>query len=128
MSIDPEIEPETLKIPPMLAQPFIENAIEHGLKDLDREGFLKIEFLLHFNNLHIRVEDNGVGIENTRNEKLDKAREHQSLATIITNERITILNKGRKNNPYMLNISDLKNIRENAQGTLVEFIIPLDKR
>ena len=128
LSIDPEIEPETLKIPPMLAQPFIENAIEHGLKDLDREGFLKIEFLLHFNNLHIRVEDNGVGIENTRNEKLDKAREHQSLATIITNERITILNKGRKNNPYMLNISDLKNIRENAQGTLVEFIIPLDKR
>ncbi|HPE57799.1 MAG TPA: two-component regulator propeller domain-containing protein [Bacteroidales bacterium] len=126
--IDPEMEPETMKIPPMLAQPFIENAIEHGLKDLDREGFLKIEFLLHFNTIHIRVEDNGVGIENTKLQNHEKAREHKSLATIITNERINILNKRRKNNLYMLNIHNLKNIRDDAQGTLIEFIIPLDKQ
>lgn len=125
LSIDPEIEPETINIPPMLAQPFIENAIEHGLNDLDREGLLKIELLLQTDNLIIRVADNGPGIEATKKQKSQIAKEHQSLATVITNERIQVLNKGRKKQLYSIKISDLSQKSENASGTLVELGIPL---
>jgi ligand-binding sensor domain-containing protein len=126
LEIGPEIETETIKIPPMLAQPFIENAIEHGLKDLERQGLLKISFSLYSGMLVFCVEDNGIGVEEARRRNLNKAREHQSLATVITRERIDILNKGRRDRLYDMNITDRINEKGQQEGTVVTFHIPVD--
>jgi len=124
--IDPELELETIKIPPMLAQPFIENAIEHGLKDLDRPGRLKVSFTFSATFLNIRVEDNGIGIEEAMRLKRTKSNEHKSLATKITKERIEILNKGRKQKLYAMQFASSRKNNEPKEGTEVLITIPLE--
>ena len=123
---DPDIELETIKIPPMLAQPFIENAIEHGLKDLDRRGQLKVSFTFHDGFIRIMIEDNGIGIEEAMRLKSETQKEHKSLATIITKERIEILNKGRKNRKYSMLIADQSTTENTKVGTRIELLIPVE--
>ena len=121
--IDPEIETEHMKIPPMLAQPFIENAIEHGFKEIGRKGELEIWFKQQPGFIMIIVRDNGIGINHANRNKKEG---HHSLATIITRERISILNKGRKNRLYAIQISDNKKPGADQPGTTVEIKIPED--
>ncbi len=126
LSVDDDLEPEQVKLPPMLAQPFIENAIEHGLKDLDRTGELKISFLHVRDYLQIIVQDNGKGIEETMRLNRSRKKNHKSLATQITRERIEILNKGRKANLYSMKIEDRIDPNGKIAGTEVTVRIPLE--
>ncbi|MEO1255857.1 MAG: histidine kinase, partial [Bacteroidota bacterium] len=93
IEVDQNIDPEELMIPPMFAQPFVENAIEHGIKQLGAEGKIAIHFSLKKEVLMLKVEDNGVGIPQ-RGETTYKS--HKSLATQITNERIDLFRKQMK--------------------------------
>lgn len=87
--LDPDLD-HSIQIPPLLIQPFIENAIEHGLKDLpsEQEGKLDIYFTedKDKNCLICTIIDNGVGIEESSIKRQNT--QHQSMATKITNERI----------------------------------------
>ena len=87
--LDPDFD-HSIQIPPLLIQPFIENAIEHGLKDLpsEQQGKLYIYFTEDKNKncLICTIIDNGVGIEASSIKGQNK--QHQSMATKITNERI----------------------------------------
>ena len=78
-------------IPPMITQPFVENAIEHGRLHLRTDGFIKIRFYQEDNMLYISVTDNGVGRKSS--EENNKGKEHKSMAMKITKERIDNLNK-----------------------------------
>jgi len=86
-------------IPPLLIQPFVENAVEHGLKPLqnDTKGLLEIYFEQdnESQNLICTIKDNGIGLAASRKLKLKD--NHQSLSTIITDER---LSKMQKENPH----------------------------
>lgn len=86
--IDEEIETESIKIPGMLLQPIVENAINHGLMHLkDKEGRLKISFnLLDDQTLRCIIEDNGIGMKHSQNIYTDK--KHQSFGTTLLKERI----------------------------------------
>jgi LytS/YehU family sensor histidine kinase len=89
--IDPKLDPEDITIPPMLAQPFIENAIEHGMRDIESGGMIEIRFTMDDHFLYFEAKDNGVGL----NQNVTKSTEHRSLATVITSERLELINKGR---------------------------------
>jgi len=104
IDLDPMLDKETISIPPMLAQPFIENAIEHGIKHLNNPGIINISFTKLEETILLIVEDNGIGIRAAKKINNAKAKEHQSLATIITRERIEILNKGQKKKLYYMDI------------------------
>jgi sensor histidine kinase YesM len=82
---------EEAVIPPMITQPFIENAIEHGRLHLKEDGFINIHFYKFENMLQITVEDNGVGRKGAELNK--KSKEHKSMAMKITRDRIEILTK-----------------------------------
>ncbi|MES2131557.1 MAG: histidine kinase [Bacteroidota bacterium] len=116
-----DLELDTTMIPPMLTQPSIENALEHGLKNIDYKGFIEVEFKKEKNYLLVRVKDNGVGISvssaavNTDKES-DK---HTSLSTMITKERLQLLNR-RKFRKINFDISPVE-----PKGTLITFSIPL---
>jgi len=118
------IDVYSIQIPPMLAQPFIENAIEHGLKGIDKKGKIEIDFSLRNNELVFEVRDNGIGIEKTLALK-NENKTHKSLATTITSERLKNLNKKKKN--IQVSMKDLRNTENEVTGTLVTFLIPFTR-
>lgn len=89
IEFDGEVEPEFIKIPPMLIQPFVENAIIHGLKNREKNGELKISFKDRDDTLEIRVCDNGNGFE----ENSTQGKGHKSMAMAIFVKRISLLKK-----------------------------------
>ena len=90
-----QIETENTMIPPMFAQPFIENAIEHGLRHKTEKGHLKIIYsVINSNCIKITIEDDGIGREKAG--EIKKREQHHSLALDITKERLTILSKKYK--------------------------------
>jgi len=112
--IEEELDASKISLPAMILQPFIENAIEHGFKSIDYMGKLKVSFIESGNLLKIKVEDNGVGLNQ---EKIDK--NHISRATQITKDRLFLLNKLHKGKAGF-------EIKENAPtGIVIEIVLPL---
>ena len=93
IDIDSEIDVEEVLIPPMLIQPFVENAIAHGIKSIDGVGELEISFAIQNDFLHCTVKDNGIGIEESLSKKTNVS--HQSMALDVTKERIESLSGER---------------------------------
>ena len=125
IEVDEAINPESINIPPMLAQPFIENSIEHGIKYKKSKGNIHIRFLLKNKCLVFEVEDDGVGRMEAQEILYKLNKDHKSLATAITHERIQALNKKRKKK-ITLHILDLRNNNGEAAGTKVILQIPSD--
>ena len=98
ITVDQELDPEEVLLPPMLTQPFIENSIEHGLKDKTTEGLIEIKFYRKLENLVVQVLDNGVGFEASLKSKTAFQSKHRSMAMSITSERLALLNRKRKKN------------------------------
>jgi sensor histidine kinase YesM len=121
--VDKDIDEEQLFIPPMLAQPFIENAIEHGIKHKGSKGNIHVRFKLNEQTLVYEVEDDGIGREKAQEILLKQNKDHKSLATSITQERIKVLNKKLKHK-ITLEILDLHDEKGKAAGTRVIFEIP----
>ena len=122
ISVAPNLEIDLLMIPPMFAQPFIENSLEHGLANQTQQGFIQISFSEEKGMLKFSVEDNGVGITHKTSEAIKPRR--KSLATEITRDRLQLLsNKIKKQ--VELNIINLKDENPALSGTRVSFSLPL---
>ncbi|MFO7370075.1 MAG: tetratricopeptide repeat protein [Bacteroidales bacterium] len=120
VSVDEGIDSEELLIPPMLAQPFIENAVNHGVAKRDEgAGEIRVGFVQTGENLVLTVTDNGVGIQQS-----EQKNGHVSMATQITNSRIANLKKaGRKGIDFAItNMADMHN---GDSGVKVVFQLPL---
>jgi tetratricopeptide (TPR) repeat protein len=115
---DPNLATEEILVPPMLIQPFVENAIEHGLRFRETKGLLELSITNDTEFLHIQISDNGVGRKLASEQHSKQG--HKSMATGITNERIEIINK-RSKKKAKLTIIDL----ENHAGTIVNLQLPL---
>lgn len=90
--VDPHMNIQSISIPPMLAQPFIENCIEHGIMYKQGMGNVWVNFSLQGNVVLIEVLDDGVGLQQTN--RLTEHREgHKSFSTLITRERLANLNR-----------------------------------
>jgi sensor histidine kinase YesM len=111
-----DLLPEFTLIPPMIAQPFIENAIEHGQLHTINGGAIKVEFTKEGNLLHIYIEDNGIGRSGAELNKKGKA--HKSMAMDITRERINNLNKKYRTSGTLL-VEDLDPIHKTGTKVLI---------
>ncbi|MFH2143171.1 MAG: histidine kinase [Bacteroidota bacterium] len=117
--IDETIEPDVYYLPPMLLQPFVENAIEHGLRKLNSGGMITIAVIKQDNVLLIEIMDNGIGIYKSLTQTKGKYAEHKSMAINITRERLQLFNKRKKTNIRF-------EIKEHLEGgTIVIFNIPV---
>jgi sensor histidine kinase YesM len=115
---------ENMNIPPMLTQPFIENAIEHGFKGKSKGGHIEIDFeLVRKDILQIKVTDNGKGINHTLNERENKS-DHKSMAVEITKERLVVLNRSKRQK-VTFSIADISDEKTQTSGTMVIFTIPV---
>lgn len=118
ITVDEIIKQSRFHIPPMLIQPFIENAIEHGFKNKKDDKQIDIQLKFQDQNLICTVADNGIGIDT---QKAISKKSKKSLATTITTERLEILSKDFKINGSV-KVEDRK--KYNEQGTIVTLIIP----
>ncbi len=118
ISIGEKMEVSTFEVPPMLIQPFVENAIEHAFKD--QQGEKKIDVQLNYVNgaLTCVILDNGIGIDA---QKVIDTRDKKSLATTITSERLKILSEDLKMKSSV-RIEDRKKYDE--KGTIVTLVMP----
>jgi sensor histidine kinase YesM len=110
---------ENAHIPPMITQPFIENAIEHGQLHTIEGGFIRVTFTKVGKMLHITIIDNGIGRKASKKKKKSSA--HKSMAMEITAERIDNLNKKFRTDGY-LHIEDYN--KEEETGTKVLISLP----
>lgn len=124
IEVDENIDQTSINIPPMLAQPFIENSIEHGIKHKKSKGNIKIRFVLNGKLIRFEVEDDGVGRGKAKEIQYKLDKDHRSMATDITHERLQVLNK-KLRQKISLTITDLKDDKGNPAGTKVTFDIPL---
>ncbi|MBE0663374.1 MAG: tetratricopeptide repeat protein [Bacteroidales bacterium] len=121
ITVDENIEAANIRIPPMLAQPFIENAVEHGLRNKKEQGRLSIGFSKNGKSLMVSVEDNGIGREASKHFR--KSTEHLSLAVPMINERLGIMST-KFRNKFVMKITDLYDPDGNPAGTRVEITMP----
>lgn len=121
--IAPTIDKDFMMVPPMLLQPFIENAIEHGFKDMQEQGLLRVEISQTPDALIFEVSDNGMGIERSKQLKQENNR-HRSYALEIIRKRIEVINESLRT-AISLSIEDLSQSPEQRRGTRVKLYIPI---
>jgi ligand-binding sensor domain-containing protein len=109
------------KIPPLIIQPYVENAIHHGLKPLQhKSGILQIHATLQNGLLIYTVKDNGVGRNADQNNMVRNATSHTSYGMALTEQRINLFNAKYK---HAVTIADLKDDGGNNSGTLITIIL-----
>ncbi len=123
INYDQELFDNDYAVPPMLAQPFLENAIEHGLKALKRKGEIVINYQLKNGMIHFSVVDNGIGLTASKQINTRKNKEHESLAISICQKRLEILNR-KKRSKIKFGIKEIIGENNEVKGTSVHFNIP----
>jgi len=123
VEIEDKMMLENAMIPPMITQPFIENAIEHGQLHTIEGGFIKIAFSKKDKMLEIRIKDNGIGRK--QSEKSKKSKDHTSMALNITRQRIDNLNNKYKSSGFMI-IEDYDKTLETGTKVLISLPYQVD--
>ncbi len=114
-----DINIDTIEIPSMILQPFVENAIRHGLSHLEhRKGMLHVRFYLEHNTIVCEIDDNGIGRAASGRFKNDNHRLHQSHGIELTKQRLTLFNK-MNSTDYEIKIVDKVNTDHQPTGTTV---------
>jgi len=119
------IEPAALFIPPLLLQPFCENAIWHGLMHKNGHGKLDIALRADQEILFCSITDNGIGREKAAELKSKSSERQKSLGLKITNDRLSILNRGNREESYY-EMHDIINEDAEIGGTRVDIRIRIN--
>jgi two-component system, LytTR family, sensor kinase len=125
--VDEDIEDDITGVPTMIVQPYIENAIEHGIRP-KKGGFIKIEFkLVDDDSILCIIEDNGIGRARAREfqERDNYHLRHKSRGVSITERRLEILHSTRKDTFSTQTIDLYDPLSNEALGTRVEVQIPI---
>ncbi|MFZ9388222.1 MAG: two-component regulator propeller domain-containing protein [Chitinophagaceae bacterium] len=124
INVDPDVPENSIEIPPLIIQPYIENAIWHGLLHKAEGGHLSVHVsLLPGNLLRCVVEDNGIGRDKARELKSKSATTRKSLGMELTENRLLLLNKYAAVHSS-IEIEDIINEAEEVAGTRVILRIP----
>ncbi len=119
VSVHPAEEAEEVSIPSMMVQPFVENAIIHGVTPLKKKGQISVHFEIQQQEVICRVKDNGVGLTK---EKGKAHSNHRSLALQVTRERLELLDETGRSFDKVFEIGSNPN---GEGGTYVKIHLPL---
>lgn len=121
--IDEDIDTTDIELPPLLIQPYLENAIIHGLAQKRSQGKITLYYLMVGKYLVVTVTDNGIGIEKSKSQKQNSSL-HKSVGMTITQKRLEILDEGNKDKK--VDIKEVKDRHGEVLGTKVEVKIRVD--
>lgn len=126
ISVSPDVDTSAIKIPPLIIQPYAENAIWHGLMHREEKGQLDIDVSYEEDSVYIRVGDNGIGRAQAAAMESKSATLHKSMGLQITANRIAIIENSGAGHASV-HINDLANPDGSAAGTEVIIRIPTDE-
>lgn len=119
--VDEKLDYDTIWIPNMIIQPHLENAIWHGLRYKEEKGLLKMIFSLEGKNIHITIDDNGIGPTKSSELKTHNQKAHESRGLTNTKERMTLLNE-----LYKTKITFSMTEKQHPEtGTIIQIIFPI---
>ena len=122
INIDKDIDIQNTEIAPLIIQPFVENAIIHGLIPKKNDCFLSVKFSkISEDKILCVVEDNGVGRKFSEKMKQEKGSSHKSYGMSVTRRRLETLTK-ISNDDFSIEVVDLYDDNANAIGTRVNII------
>ena len=113
--VDPDLEVDHIEVPTLLIQPYVENAILHGLYNKEEDGKLTLKISEKGDIIYFTIEDNGIGREAARKISQKNFPAHKSMGLKLTEERLRLINENKNVSFY---IEDLKD-GEKAAGTRV---------
>ncbi|MFT4019667.1 MAG: histidine kinase [Agriterribacter sp.] len=126
ISVDKDVQQDHIYVPPLIIQPFVENAIWHGLLHKETAGHLYITFSRKIQNiLQCTIEDDGVGREKAKELKSKSTSTKRSLGMKLTEDRLSLLNRQTLLDATV-EVLDLKDRSGEATGTKVILKIPVD--
>jgi hypothetical protein len=115
------VKTNSMEIPVMCIQPFVENAIVHGFRHKEGRGLITIQFESDHNHIICKIADDGVGIKNTTSRQ---KKSHNSMGMKITRERLSILNSAAAENDGV-EVVDLSSVNPEMSGTRVTLRMPV---
>jgi LytS/YehU family sensor histidine kinase len=125
ISVDQNISADEIYLPSMLIQPYIENAVKHGLLHKSKDRKLKITFsLINVDTLNCIIEDNGIGRKRSNEINNLRHKKHTSFATGATQNRLELLNYN-KTEAISVHFTDLNDNTNTGIGTIVSINIPV---
>lgn len=124
ISIAEALDTESIKLPAMLIQPYIENAIKHGLLHKKDNRELYCSFELKGDNLIVCIDDNGIGRQRSLEMNATKGEDHKSFATAANAKRFSLLNKNSDDTIGVV-YTDKTDADGRPTGTLVMLTIPV---
>src|SRR4030095_3477332 len=123
LQVDPTLLNNDYKVPALLIQPYVENAIVHGLAHSERDDLtLIVSATLEGEYIHYSIEDNGIGRQLSSKYNQQNRSHHKSVGLSITEERINIFNR-RQNANGSVTIIDVFNENNEPAGTKVDILI-----
>jgi LytS/YehU family sensor histidine kinase len=123
INVSSQLNKESIQIPSMLIQPYVENAIKHGLLHRKNNRILKLFFEKKGNYLEIIVDDNGIGRKQSEEKNKNNQRKHQSFAMEANKKRLDILQQHFSD--INLQFIDKQSPLGEAEGTKVIITLPL---
>jgi len=118
-----EIE-DDMALPPLLLQPFVENAIIHGLIPKKENGIISVDFSIEKESLICTIVDNGIGFEKSKEIKENLVAIHKSMALDITKKRLEMMEASTAQKAKV-EIKEIKNDSGEIQGTKVVLNLPI---
>ena len=117
---DEELELDFIQVPPMIAQPFVENAIKHGFRNIDYTGKILLSITDKMEFVEVVIQDNGIGIQ-TKN---DIGKQHRSMAIDIFEKRRKLIQQKYKKD-FKFDISNLNDANPKISGVKITIDIPI---
>jgi hypothetical protein len=124
ISVPKALDIDALKVPPLVIQPYVENAIWHGLMHKEEKGQLDVEVFQENNFLFFKITDDGIGRKKAAELTSKSATKHKSMGLRITASRISIMQKS-ETTESPVTINDLVNPDGSAAGTEVVIKLPV---
>ncbi len=125
IDLDHNLDIHTIEIPFLLLQPYVENAIVHGLVPKQGKGHLKLKIKCGGTFLLCSIEDNGIGRTEAHHIQSQKRRNYPSRAMSVTKRRLELINKD-KEEKTSVEVIDLFDAMNRPNGTKVKIKIPLE--
>ena len=127
LDVAADVDSNSLLIPSMIIQPFLENAIKHGIRHLKGTGKLLLKVTRDDDTVFILIEDNGIGRRAAAEINKMNANDHISYGSLITSRRVEAYNNAH-NTSIQLVVTDLYDLYGKPAGTRVELLIPVKYR
>lgn len=119
----PEIE-DDMALPPLLIQPFVENAILHGMVPKEGNGTIAVDFGILSNKLVCTITDDGIGFQTSKAIKENSVKAHQSMALEITKKRLEMM-EATTAQSASVTIEEMQNDKQETVGTKVVISLPI---